>query len=109
MPLRLDAADPGFAAAFDRMVADRREQDADVGETVAAIVADVRARGDAALLDYTERFDRVRPAAGGLAIGAGERAAAVATVPAEVRAALALAAERIRAIHLRQMPQDDRY
>ncbi|MEQ8503581.1 MAG: histidinol dehydrogenase, partial [Sneathiellaceae bacterium] len=109
MPLRLDAADPGFAAAFDRMVADRREQDADVGETVAAIVADVRARGDAALLDYTERFDRVRPAAGGLAIGAGERAAAVATVPAEVRAALALAAERIRAFHLRQMPQDDRY
>ncbi len=109
MPLRLDAADPGFAAAFDRMVADRREQDADVGETVAAIVADVRARGDAALLDYTERFDRVRPAAGGLAIGAGERAAAVATVPAQVRAALALAAERIRAFHLRQMPQDDRY
>ena len=59
--LRLVSSDPGFAAAFGQMVDDRRESDADVARDVAAIIADVRARGDAALADYTKRFDRFVP------------------------------------------------
>ncbi|MFC3228923.1 histidinol dehydrogenase [Marinibaculum pumilum] len=107
MPLRLDAAAEGFEADFARLVGDKRESDPDVGATVAEIIAEVRARGDAALYDYTERFDRVRPAA--LAIGEAERAEAVATVAPEVRAALEVAAERIRAFHWRQLPKDDQF
>ena len=53
----LRAADPGFEESFARVVAHRRESDVDVGRDVAAILADVRERGDAALADYTRRFD----------------------------------------------------
>ena len=55
---RLDASDPGFAAAFDALANDRRESDTDVSTDVAAIIARVKAEGDAALADYTARFDR---------------------------------------------------
>lgn len=109
MPLRLDAGDPGFAAAFDRLVADKRESDADVGEAVAAILADVRSRGDAALIEHTRRFDRLELTPDTLAISEAERAEAAEQVPAQVKAALELAAERIRAFHWRQMPRDDRF
>ncbi len=68
MPLRLDAAAPGFAAAFRALVEDRRDGDAGVSETVATIIADVRARGDDALLELTRRFDRIDIDAGGLRI-----------------------------------------
>ena len=59
MPRRLDARDTAFATAFAELVDDRREATVDVSAAVTAILADVRARGDAALLDYTARFDRV--------------------------------------------------
>lgn len=105
MPLRLDAAAPGFAAAFDALVAGRRESDRDVARDVAAIIADVRARGDAALAELTLRFDRV-DVSGGVEIGPDEFAAARAQVPPETHAALAFAAARIRAFHERQRPED---
>lgn len=99
MPLRLDARSPGFAEAFDAFVSARRGAHADVAGAVAAIVADTRARGDAALIDYTERFDRVRLTPETLRIGADEIAAAKAQVDAETLAALDLAARRIESFH----------
>ncbi|WP_026870684.1 histidinol dehydrogenase [Inquilinus limosus] len=101
MPLRLDARSPGFAEAFDAFVSARRGAHADVADAVAAIVADTRARGDAALIDYTERFDRVRLTPETLRISAEEIAAARAQVDAETLAALDLAARRIEAFHAR--------
>ena len=106
MPLRLDNRDPGFAAAFDALVNDRREADADVSRDVAAIVADVRQRGDAALADYTNRFDRHDLDGSGWQISAEERRAALNGLDPELRDALTLAADRIRAYHAAQRPQD---
>ena len=103
-PLRLDNRDPGFAAAFDALVNARRESDADVSRDVAAIVADVRARGDAALAEYTRRFDRHDLEATGWQISAEERRAALEGLDPELRAALELAADRIRAYHAAQRP-----
>lgn len=101
MPLRLDARSPGFAEAFEAFVSARRGAHADVAGAVAAIVADTRARGDAALIDYTERFDRARLTPETLRIGADEIAAAKAQVDAETFAALDLAARRIESFHAR--------
>src|SRR3546814_3816416 len=57
--MRLDSSDPGFADAFETLVSARREPATDVASGVAAILADVRARGDAALHELTLRFDRI--------------------------------------------------
>ncbi len=107
MPLRLDRRDPGFAAAFDRLVEARREEAADVREAVAGILARVWAEGDAALLEFTRRFDRLEVGSvAELALGPVERRAALARIPAALREALELAAARIRAFHERQLPAD---
>ena len=106
MTLRLDNRDPGFAAAFDALVDARREADADVSRDVAAIIAAVRSKGDVALADYTRRFDRHDLEASGWLITAEERAAALANLDPELRAALELAATRIRAYHAAQRPAD---
>lgn len=106
MPLRLDNRDPGFAAAFDALVNDRREADADVSRDVAAIVADVRQRGDAALAEYTSRFDRHDLDATGWQVSPEERRAALDGLEPELRDALTLAADRIRAYHAAQRPRD---
>ncbi|MFO1068327.1 MAG: histidinol dehydrogenase [Geminicoccaceae bacterium] len=106
MPLRLDAREPGFAAAFAQLVDDRRDAEADVRDAVVAIVADVRRRGDAALVELTRRFDRVAVDADGLRVTPAEIDAAVARCPADQVAALELAAARIRAFHERQLPAD---
>jgi histidinol dehydrogenase len=100
---RLDSSAPGFDAALARLTAFDSKEDAAVDAVVAAILADVRERGDAAVLDYTERFDRVRaPSVAALALPATDLAAAFdALAPAE-RDALATAAARIRAFHERQ-------
>lgn len=103
---RLDARNPGFAAAFAALVADKRDDDADVAGDVAAILRDVRARGDAAVHELTLRFDRVDLAETGSRIGDDEIAAARAQVPAETLAALEFAAARIRAFHAGQRPAD---
>ena len=109
MPRRLDAAAPDFEAAFRALLDDKRETDADVGAVVAEIVADVRARGDAALVGYTNTFDRMAIAAGDLRIDEAEIEAAIAQVPPAQQAALQAAADRITAFHARHKPTDDRF
>src|ERR1700754_3323264 len=61
MARRLDARAPDFESAFTALLNAKREQDEDVVASVRAIIAEVRTRGDAALIDLTERFDKVRP------------------------------------------------
>jgi histidinol dehydrogenase len=109
MAARLSTRERGFAAAFGTLVTARREQATDVEADVARIIADVRARGDAALIDFTEKFDRLRLTPAGLAISADEMAAAEKACPAEALAALDLAAARIEDYHRRQLPADTEY
>jgi histidinol dehydrogenase len=106
MPQRLDARDADFAARFAALVEAGREPSADVSAAVAAIIADVRARGDAALFALTERFDRLALTPATVRVADAAIDAAEAAVPAELRRALALAAERIGAFHARQRPAD---
>lgn len=106
MPLELVAGRAGFDAALDRLVASARETVEQVDSVAAAIVEDVRRRRDAALVEYTQRFDRVTTDAKGLAIGAREVEAAWRRTPAAARRALETAAERIEAYHRRQLPGD---
>jgi len=101
---RLSTADAGFETDFTALLNQSRDTTARVDDVVAAIIADVRARGDAALLDYTERFDRTRPAR--LRIAEAEIDAAVAAIPPALQAALDLAATRIEAFHRAQLPAD---
>jgi histidinol dehydrogenase len=107
MPFWLDAAHPDFDAKFASLLAHKRETEIDVTTSVGNIVADVIARGDTALIDYTRRFDRFELDAANLRVGAKEIAEAKAAVPAETLAALKFAAERIEAFHRRHKPQDD--
>ncbi|SKB58761.1 histidinol dehydrogenase [Sphingopyxis flava] len=106
---RLDASDPGFPAAFDALVNDRRESASDVSADVAAIIARVKAEGDAALADYTARFDRFDLDAKGWSISKEDCAAAYEALDPVLGAALDLAAERIRAYHAAQRPEDRDY
>lgn len=106
---RLDASDPGFAEAFDALVNDRRESASDVSADVAAIVARVKAEGDAALADYTARFDRFDLDASGWSISKEDCAAAYDALAPDLRDALNLAADRIRAYHAAQLPEDRDY
>ena len=106
MPLRLDARAPGFANAFSGLLGLKREISPDVDDAVAAIIADVVAQGDSALLDYTRRFDGLDVQAGGLRVSEAEIEAASAACEAEALAALQLAKDRIEAFHRLQKPQD---
>ncbi|SFQ55874.1 histidinol dehydrogenase [Roseivivax halotolerans] len=109
MPVFLDTNAPDFEDAFAALLTAKREDSPDVDDTVAAIIADVRARGDEAVLDYTARFDRLDLTADQLAISASEVDAEIAKVDDTDRAALEQAAERIRAYHARQIPEDARW
>jgi len=106
MPVFLDTTEPDFEIEFARLLGAKREDSPDVNDTVAGIIADVRARGDAALLDLTARFDRLELTADRLAFTPEEIAAECARVPEAERLALETAAERIRAYHVRQMPEN---
>ncbi|WP_299142874.1 histidinol dehydrogenase [uncultured Tateyamaria sp.] len=106
MPQFLDHSDPDFETQFTTLLNAKREDSPDVDAIVAEIIADVRDRGDAAVIALTERFDRIALTPDTLRISADEVAQAVAQVDAADRAALELAAERIRAYHARQMPED---
>jgi len=104
---RLDTAAAGFDAALDALIRFEAGQDPSIDVAVAAIVADVRARGDAALVEYTRRFDRLDvAAAAALEIGAAELRAAHDALPAAQREALAAAAGRIREYHAMQKPTE---
>ena len=106
MPQHLTTTDPDFAARFEHLLSMKREDAPDVDAAVAAIIADVRARGDRAVIELTAKFDRLELTPETLAFSRAEIDAAVALVTPEDRAALELAAERIRAYHARQMPED---
>ncbi|MES2550635.1 MAG: histidinol dehydrogenase, partial [Pseudomonadota bacterium] len=107
MPVFLTTTDPDFETAFAALLGQKREEAEDVDQAVAAIIADVRTRGDQAVIDLTARFDRLDLTPETLAFTPAEIAAEIARVSPEDRAALDLAAERIRAYHARQKPQDE--
>ncbi len=109
MPIRLDSADPDFEPRFAALLAGKRESSQDVNDAVAAIIADVRERGDEAVVELTNRFDRSRVSAETLRISEAEIEAAAARVTDEVRAALQTAHDRIRAHHEKQKPVDHIY
>ena len=106
MARRLDSAAAGFGAAFDVLLAARRGVAGDVDREAAAIVDAVRRGGDAALLDYTARFDRLALMPERMRLTAEEVAACAAGTPDAVRRALMQAAGRIEAFHTRLMPTD---
>ncbi|MGH6795454.1 MAG: histidinol dehydrogenase, partial [Methylocella sp.] len=109
MPLRLDTRSPDFAAAFNALLAMKREVAEDVDQSVQTIIADVVARGDAALIDYSRKFDRVNLEKLGLQVGAADIDAAFARCPPDALDALHFAHARIIAFHERQLPQDLRF
>ena len=103
MPRRLDSSAAGFARDFEAFLRAERAETADVDAAAAAILADVRARGDEAVADYTARFDKVT---GPLRIPVETLDRALAQTPKAAREALELAASRIEAFHRAQMPAD---
>ena len=105
MPVRLATREAGFETAFRRLLETTREGAADVDAAVAAIIDDVAHRGDAALIDYTSRFDGVDLSVSSLRVARREIAAGAAMAPPETVAALRLAAGRIESFHRRQLPQ----
>ena len=110
MAIRLDARDTDFEAAFAALLSGKREASVDVTDVVTKIIADIRARGDAALVEYTRRFDRLDGlTAGNLAIPGAELDRALGLCEAKTLNALKLAAARIRAYHTRQTPADERF
>ncbi len=106
MPRILDTRAPGFERDLGALIDGRRHAARGIDAEVAAILADVAARGDAALIEMTERWDRLRLTPATLAFSEAEIDAAVAQVSAAERAALELAARRIRTYHERQIPAD---
>jgi histidinol dehydrogenase len=109
MPLRLNAQAADFADGFRAFLDVKREASADVEQTVRAIIAEVASRGDAALIDYTRKFDRVDLTKAGLRVSAAEIDAAEKACDPQAIAALGFARDRIEAYHRRQLPKDDRF
>jgi histidinol dehydrogenase len=109
MPIRLDRSSADFDERFKDFLAAKREVSADVEHAVRAIVSDVAARGDAALIEATRKFDRLDVAASGLAVTPAEVDAAVKASDAATLDALKFARDRIEAFHLRQVPKDERF
>ena len=106
MPQFLDFDQPDFEQAFTALLSAKREDSPDVDDTVAEIIAHVRSKGDAAVIELTQKFDRIALTPDTLRITAAEVDAAVAEVSDADRTALELAAARIRAYHERQLPED---
>jgi histidinol dehydrogenase len=109
MPIRLDSADTDFEQRFQHLLDGKREASQDVGDAVATIIADVRQRGDAAVVELTNRFDRTRFGVEDLRIPPEEIEKAASRVSDEVRGALQTAHDRIRAHHEKQKPVDHIY
>ncbi|MEM9425557.1 MAG: histidinol dehydrogenase, partial [Pseudomonadota bacterium] len=102
-------SDPDFEARFRALLAMKREDSPEVNDAVAEIISQVREHGDAALIAYTERFDRIQLAPETLAISEDEIDEAVHRVTSSEVEALRLAADRIRAYHERQLPRDEKW
>jgi histidinol dehydrogenase len=109
MARRLNASDASFDADFQSLLFAKREEEEDVAQVVRGIIADVRARGDAALIELTNKFDRANVTPETLKVSDAEIEAALAKVSKEKRAAIETAATRIEAYHKRQLPADDRF
>src|ERR1700704_1801392 len=109
MPIRVHSRAPDFAARFRAFLGSKRETAADVEAAVRAIVADVAARGDEALIELTQKFDRVNLTPAGLRVTAAEIAVAYAACDRRALDALTLARDRIEAYHRRQLPKDERF
>ena len=109
MAMFLDAGAADFEPKFADLLAAKREAAADVDEAAAKIIADVRARGDAALMEYSLRFDRIDVERASLRVSAEEIDAAVAACPKTALEALKFAHQRILAFHRRQVPKDENF
>ncbi len=109
MAIWLEQASQDFEDRFSAFLTTKREVSEDVNAAVRTIIDDVRARGDAALIDYTNRFDGVDLATSGIRVTDAEIDAAFGETDPQVIEALTLAAERIERHHARQMPKDDIY
>ncbi len=109
MPMRLNSRDDDFEPRFQELLGLKREVSVDVDNAVAVIIADVRARGDAALVELSQKFDSVDLRRVGLVISAQEVDEAIAQCSSEALDALAFARDRIADHHKRQLPADDRY
>ncbi len=109
MPQFLNTNDADFEDRFQALLSMKREDAPDVDEAVAGIIVDVRARGDAALIELTRKFDRLDLTPDTFAFTREEVDKAISEVPEAERTALELAAERIRAYHERQLPKDEKW
>jgi len=109
MPLRLDRGSADFDELFGKFLAAKREASADVEKAARAIVDDVAARGDAALIEATRKFDRLDLDAKGLRVSASDVAAAVKACDRSTLEALKFARDRIETFHRRQLPKDERF
>jgi histidinol dehydrogenase len=109
MARRLDARAGDFAERFVQLIESKREADEDVGRAVAGVIADVRSRGDAALIDLSAKFDQATLTPDTLRVPLREIDDAFRSVGAEVKNALALAGSRIEAYHQRQVPLDESF
>ena len=110
MAARLDLGQPDFAARFEAVLDAKRESDVNVADSVSQIIGDVRSRGDAALLELTERFDRLKAdKVAALAVTRDEIDHALNQLTPELKAALETAATRIRSFHEKQRPEGFEY
>jgi histidinol dehydrogenase len=109
MAIRLDTRATDFAERFRAFLDTKREAAADVEAAVRSIVADVAARGDRALSDYTRRFDQFDLDHYGLRVTEEEIAVSVESCETRTLEALSLARQRIEQFHRRQVPQNDRF
>ena len=109
MPQRLDIRQPGFEAAFAALLTAKRETEADVNDVVAAVLKAVRERGDAAVLEFTKKFDRLDLTPSAMRVTPEEMEAATKACAPETLEALQVAADRIADYHRRQMPENQDY
>src|SRR5689334_2311860 len=109
MARRLNAADASFTADFEKLLFAKREDEEDVAQVVRGIIADVRKRGDEALVELTNRFDKAGVTIDTLKLSAAEIEQALGKVGKDQLAAIEIAAGRIEAYHKRQLPADERF
>ncbi|MEX2449522.1 MAG: histidinol dehydrogenase [Rhodospirillales bacterium] len=109
MPKRLKFSDPDFDGNFSDIVTAKRETESDVHDVVAAIIDDVKIRGDAALLEYTKRFDRFELTADEMRVSKEDILTAYNGCERKIVAALEFAASRIEDYHRRQIPENFQY
>lgn len=109
MARRLNASDAAFVQQFQDLLFTKREEEEDVAAVVRGIVADIRKRGDAALVELTNKFDRANVTVETLKISAAEIEAGMSKVSKDQLTAIGTAAARIESYHRRQIPQDERF